>query len=78
MNKHRTGLTSKSVGELSSKYAYDGGASLDADVADKEKRYKQLHDDILKAFMKSDLQVETLRLVFVEILEDLGVIKERR
>ena len=78
MNKHRTGLTSNRVGELSSKYAYDDGASLDADVADKEKRYRQLQDDILKAFMQSDLQVETLRLVFVEILEDLGVIKERR
>lgn len=78
MNKHRRLLLSRRVGELSSKYAYDNGASLDADVADTNKRHKQLHDDILAAFMKSDLQVDTLRLVFVEILEDLGVIRERR
>lgn len=68
-------MKKKHIGNGSSKYDFDNGASLDADVAETQRKYKQLHDDIINAYRISGLQDDALRIVIVEIYEELGLAK---
>lgn len=66
-------LRNHRVGELSSKYAYSD-ADLDIDVAIKRMKHARIKDNILKIYKKSNVESDVLKIIFIEILEELGAL----
>jgi hypothetical protein len=81
MNKHRFYLTSKRVGDPSSKYGYDyDGSEFDKDIADKEQKYSQLKEGVCELInerieyndgriMSGRTKLEIIKEVFRELYE---------
>ena len=68
------------VGNGSSKYDFDNGASLDADVAQTTMRidaYQQELELLLKKHFKY-LSMEQIRMSTVDVMEDMGFLEGRK
>ena len=68
------------VGNGSSKYDFDNGASLDADVAQTTMRidaYQNELESLLKKHFKY-LSMEQIRMSTVDVMEDLGFLEGRK
>ena len=68
------------VGNGSSKYDFDNGASLDTDVAQTTMRidaYQQELEQLLKKHFKY-LSMEQIRMSTVDVMENMGFLEARK
>ena len=68
------------VGNGSSKYDFDNGASLDADVAQTTMRidaYQEELETLLKKHFEY-LSMEQIRMSTVDVMEDMGFLEGRK
>lgn len=73
-------MKNKRVGNGSSKYDFDNGASLDKDVALTKTHIDCFKTD-LKNLLKSGLRflsIEQMRMSIIDVLEDLGWLEKGR
>lgn len=64
------------VGNGSSKYDFDNGASLDADVAGHIAKEEKLKVDIIRQCMDADYTPKQIKFLFIEILSEIGGLEE--
>lgn len=65
------------VGNGSSKYDFDNGASLDADVAATVQRINDFERNFRYLLSSSNLSIEQMRSSIVDVMEDLGFLEQR-
>ena len=68
----------KRVGNGSSKYDYDNGASLDADVAATIARINEFERMFKNLLIYTDLSIEQKRNSIVKVMEDIGFLPQTK
>ena len=68
----------KRVGNGSSKYDFDNGKSLDADVAATVQRINDFERKFLTLLKETDLSIEQMRSSMVGVMENIGFLDQQK